>query len=151
MRTLVTLGVVIVALFGALFAGARWSDGSLAPKLALDLEGGTQLILQPVTAERQQVTDEDITQAIDIIRQRVDASGVVRGGDHQPGLGQERNIVVALPGTPTQETLDLVRQSAQMFFRPVLTAPTTPAASSTPDNAAANLGTRTEHLRPARG
>ena len=30
------------------------------------------------------------------------------------------NIVVALPGEPDEATLDLVRESAQMLFRPVL-------------------------------
>ncbi len=137
MRTLVTLGVVIVALFAALFAGATWSDGSLTPKLALDLEGGTQLILRPVSNET--ITDADITQAIDIIRQRVDASGVAEAEITSQGSGQNRNIVVALPGTPSQETLNLVRQSAQMFFRPVIKvgAP----AAGTPETAASNLGT----------
>lgn len=137
MRTLVTLGVVIVALFGALFAGAKWSDGSLTPKLALDLEGGTQLILRPVSNET--ITDADITQAIDIIRQRVDASGVAEAEITSQGSGQNRNIVVALPGTPSQETLNLVRQSAQMFFRPVIKvgAP----AAGTPETAATGLGT----------
>lgn len=137
MRTLVTLGVLILALFGALFAGATWSDGSLTPKLALDLEGGTQLILRPVSNET--ITDADITQAIDIIRQRVDASGVSEAEITSQGSGQNRNIVVALPGTPSQETLNLVRQSAQMFFRPVIKvgAP----AAGTPETAATNLGT----------
>ncbi|MDO8107817.1 protein translocase subunit SecD [Isoptericola sp. b441] len=134
-------------MFGALFAGAKWSNGTLVPKLALDLEGGTQLILQPVTRGNQQITDQDITQAIDIMRQRVDASGVSEAQITSQGSGQNRNIVVALPGTPSKETLDLVRQSAQMFFRPVLKigAP----AAGTPDKAAANLGTPANNSDPA--
>jgi preprotein translocase subunit SecD len=139
-RTLVTLGIVIVAMFGGLFAGARWSDGSLTPKLALDLDGGTQLILRPIATNNAQVTDADIKQAIDIIRQRVDASGVSEAEITSQGSGNQRSIVVGLPGTPSQATLDLVRQPAQMFFRPVLDIATTPGVS-TATKAAANLGT----------
>ncbi|MBD3688756.1 protein translocase subunit SecD [Nanchangia anserum] len=91
------------------------------PALALDLEGGTQLILAPkVNAEaggRGTLSDEDMTQAIDIIRQRVDASGVAEAEITSQG---SRNIVVSLPGNPSEETLDLVRQSAELNFRSVL-------------------------------
>ena len=87
MRTLVTLGIIIIAMFGGLFAGARWSDGSLTPKLALDLAGGTQLILRPIAENNAQVTDADIKQAIDIIRQRVDASGVSEAEITSQGSG----------------------------------------------------------------
>ncbi|WP_129337579.1 protein translocase subunit SecD, partial [Cellulomonas endophytica] len=129
-RSLVGLAVLVVALFGALLSGTRWSDASFTPGLALDLEGGTQIILQPVTTDGSEVTDEDITQAIDVIRQRVDASGVAEAEITSQG-GQ--NIVVALPGRPDDATLDLVKTSAQMEFRPVLAygAPT-PATAPTP-------------------
>ncbi len=122
MRTLVSLGVLIVAIFGALFAGVTWDDATFTPKLALDLEGGTQIILQPVSEDGAQVTDETIKQAIDIIRQRVDSSGVAEAEITSQGGS---NIVVALPGEPDEATLDLVRESAQMLFRPVIvmTAP----------------------------
>ncbi|MDD9206171.1 protein translocase subunit SecD, partial [Georgenia sp. 10Sc9-8] len=78
----------------------------MAPNLALDLEGGTQLILTPVTEDGSEVTDEDVQQAIEIIRQRVDASGVSEAEITSQG---DQNIVVGLPGTPSEETLDLVR------------------------------------------
>ncbi len=105
----------------------------MTPKLALDLEGGTQIILQPVTEGNATVTDQDITQAIDIIRQRVDASGVAEAEITSQGSGQRRNIVVGIPGTPSEETLDLVRQSAQMFFRPVLERPARPGVEHADD------------------
>lgn len=131
MRTLVTLGALIVLLFGGLLAGTQWSDASMTPKLALDLEGGTQIILTPVSDEDVDISEETITQAIDIIRQRVDASGVAEAEITSQG---GRNIVVALPGTPSEETLDLVRQSARMLFRPVLavTGPGSTAAVEDP-------------------
>jgi preprotein translocase subunit SecD len=117
-RTLVTLGVLVVAIFGTLFAGTKLSDATWTPKLALDLEGGTQLILAPVTEDASSVSSETIQQAIEVIRQRVDSSGVAEAEITSQGGS---NIVVALPGRPSEETLDLVRTSAQMEFRPVLT------------------------------
>ncbi len=111
------LGLAIVLLVGILFIGVRFSDASLTPKLALDLEGGTQLILTPRTSDGSEVTEEDINQAIKIIRQRVDASGVAEAEITRQG---QQNIVVALPGQPDQATLDLVRQSAQLRFRSVI-------------------------------
>ena len=117
MRPLVTLAVLVFGLLGALLAGVQWSDASLLPHLALDLEGGTEIILEPVADDGARVTEETITQAIDIIRQRVDASGVAEAEITSQGGS---NIVVALPGEPDEATLDLVRESAQMLFRPVL-------------------------------
>lgn len=116
-RSLIGLGIIILVLFGSIGIGTWKSDASWSPKLALDLEGGTQIILQPVTTDGQTVTSEDINQAIAIIRQRVDSSGVAEAEITSQGGS---NIVVALPGQPSQETLDLVRESAQMQFRPVL-------------------------------
>ncbi|MDC7120826.1 protein translocase subunit SecD [Cellulomonas fimi] len=130
-RTLLWLGLLIVAIFGTIFAGTKTSDATWTPNLALDLEGGTQIILKPVSEDPGAITDETISQAIEVIRQRVDSSGVAEAEITSQG----RNIVVALPGTPSEETLDLVRTSAQMEFRPVLAvgAPT----PTTADDAAA--------------
>lgn len=132
MRTLVTLAVLVTALFAAILAGARWSDGSLVPKLALDLEGGTQIILRPVSDSGVEPTAQVIAQAIEIIRQRVDASGVAEAEITSQSGGR---IVVSLPGEPDEATLELVRESAQMTFRPVIAngAPTvleTPTTST---------------------
>ncbi|KAE8762571.1 protein translocase subunit SecD, partial [Georgenia thermotolerans] len=123
-RKLIFLAVLIIALIGSLVAGVQLTKGkedaaSLAPKLALDLEGGTQLILTPKATDNSQITQKDVEQAIEVIRQRVDASGVTEAEITSQG-GQ--NIVVSLPGQPSEETLNLVRQSAVLRFRPVLAA-----------------------------
>ncbi|VZO40536.1 protein translocase subunit SecD [Occultella aeris] len=117
LRTLTFLAVLIAIVFGSVAAGTKWSDATWTPNLALDLEGGTQLILTPKTEDGDPITADQVNEAIRIIRQRVDASGVAEAEITSQG-GQ--NIVVALPGTPSEETLDLVRRSAQMRFRPVL-------------------------------
>lgn len=140
------LGLIILAIYGAIFAGTQWSDATWTPKLALDLEGGTQIVLKPISETAP--TSGQINQAINVIRQRVDASGVSEAEITSQGSGSGASIVVGLPGKPSEETLKLVRTSAQMEFRPVLAqgapTPTTtddPSASATPaPSASASAG-----------
>ncbi|RMI13516.1 protein translocase subunit SecD [Cellulomonas triticagri] len=149
-RTLITLAVLVAAVFAAIFAGTKWSDATWSPKLALDLEGGTQLILAPVAEDASSVSSETINQAIQVIRQRVDSSGVAEAEITSQGGS---NIVVALPGRPSEETLDLVRTSAQMEFRPVLTyaapQPTTAdGATEAPTDGATDAATADPSAAP---
>lgn len=118
-RSLVTLIVTMVVAVATLVIGNVTKGTSLVPSLALDLQGGTQLILTPKSTEEgdRAITEDDITQAISIIRNRIDASGVAES--EITSMGSD-NIVVSIPGTPSQETLDLIRSSSQMNFRPVL-------------------------------
>ena len=117
LRTLTFLLFLIALVYGGLAANSLWGKGSMAPGLALDLEGGTQLVLTP-SAEGAEVSDEQISEAIRIMRQRVDASGVSEAEISSQGGS---NIVVQLPGNPDQETIDLVQSSAQLRFRVLLT------------------------------
>ncbi len=117
-RSLSWLGAIVVVLLGVLTAGVIWGNATWLPKLALDLEGGTQIILAPQTSNGQTVQQQQLDQAVSIIRQRIDASGV---SEAQISTEGARNIVVALPGTPDQQTLDRVKSSARLDFRPVLT------------------------------
>ncbi|WIK65114.1 protein translocase subunit SecD [Gleimia hominis] len=123
-RTLVALAIVIVIAAGALIGGHVAGKTSLFPELALDLQGGTQLILTPTAREGEdpakvKISQEDLQEAINVIRQRVDASGVAEAEITSQG---GRNILVALPGHPSEDTLNLVRSSAVMRFRPLLAA-----------------------------
>jgi preprotein translocase subunit SecD len=126
-RTLVIFTVLTILLpFAGLVAGTfldgrsteNPSGASLTPGLALDLEGGTQIILKPTTTDGSEVTPDTVTEAINVIRQRIDSSGVSEAEITSQGQG---NIVVGIPGKPSQETIDLVSKAAQMRFRPVLT------------------------------
>lgn len=119
LRTFIFFIVIVLALLGTLIGSTLFSNGSYVPKLAIDLEGGTQLILTPKNTENAntQFSVEDINQAIEVIRQRVDASGVAEAEIARNG---QENISVGLPGTPSEETLNLVRSSAVMRFRTVL-------------------------------
>lgn len=119
-RRLVWLLVIILGLSGLMgWANLTSQENTgLTPKLALDLEGGTQIILSPSVAEGDRATDEQLQQAVSIIRQRIDASGVAEA---QVATQGNQNIVVSIPGTPDPNTLQLIRASAKLEFRPVLT------------------------------
>lgn len=119
-RKLSWLAIGTLAL-GGLVGWADLTDqpgSGLTPELALDLQGGTQIILSPSVAEGDRATQEQLDQAVSIIRQRIDASGV---GEAQVNTQGDQNIVVSIPGTPDANTLQLIRASAKLEFRPVLT------------------------------
>jgi preprotein translocase subunit SecD len=88
------------------------------PELALDLQGGTSIILTPTLADGESVDPEQLTQALEIIRQRIDGTGV---SEAQVSIQGEQNILVSIPGTPDANTLQLIKASALLEFRPVIT------------------------------
>lgn len=118
-RSLIWLGVIFALLVGGNALAVFGQAGSWVPKLALDLQGGTQIILEPRLAENQSVSEEQLNQAASIIRQRVDSSGVAEAEVTTQG---GENIVVGIPGEPDQATLERIRSSAKLEFRPVLIA-----------------------------
>ncbi|MGL4744548.1 MAG: protein translocase subunit SecD [Dermatophilaceae bacterium] len=116
-RALIALGVMSAALLALLAGGNQWSDAQWTPKLGLDLEGGTQIVLEPRVSGGGQVSAEQLSQARDIIVQRVDAGGSTGAEVTTQG---NRNIVVAIPGQPTEEQKEAISRSSQLQFRPVL-------------------------------
>ncbi len=134
--------MIIVGLFAINAAGVIWGGGSWTPKLALDLEGGTQIILEPKVESGQSVSQEQLDQAVSIIRQRVDASGVAEAEINTEG----DNVVVRIPGELDDQTRARIESSAKLELRAVLLADAAtnesidPSASPEPtDDAAAEL------------
>lgn len=130
----------IAAFFAALIIWGTVTSqpgASFTPELALDLQGGTQLILTPSVADGQAASLEQLNQAVEIIRQRIDGSGV---GEASVTVQGNENIVVSIPGTPDANTLQLIKASALLEFRPVITfAESTPLAEGEPvDTSALN-------------
>ncbi|MEN9660501.1 MAG: protein translocase subunit SecD [Actinomycetota bacterium] len=126
-KRLIWLGALILSIAGLVGAGvATGSGATLTPKLALDLEGGTSIILSPLVSEGQKITAQQLEQAVGIIRQRVDSTGV---SEAQITTSGNNNIVVSIPGTPDDNTLKLIRSSAKLEFRPVILANTSASAS----------------------
>lgn len=126
-KSLIWLLVIIFGLAGLIgFGSTTDENASFTPKLALDLQGGTQVILSPLLLDGQAVTTEQLDQAVSIIRQRVDASGV---SESQVTTQGDTNIIVSIPGIPDENTLALIKASAKLEFRPVLvTSAGTPTA-----------------------
>ena len=123
-RVLLGLLLVTGVLFGINSLGVyvlKDGDGnpvsSWSPELALDLQGGTQIVLSAETEDGAAPTQEQLDQAAAIIRQRVDASGVAEADITTEG-GQ--NIVVQIPGEADAQTRERIQSSAQLEFRPVL-------------------------------
>lgn len=137
-RSLVGLLVIIVGLVGLIALGVWQGGATWTPKLALDLQGGTQIILTAKQTDGQGVTNEQLNQAVAIIRQRVDASGVSEAEITTQG---NQNISVSIPGKVDQATLQRVEASAKLDFRPVLqVAMATPSTDTTTDQSAAQAG-----------
>ena len=111
---------VLAAIFAALIgAGTVFGWGAtLAPQLALDLQGGTEIILAPSIEQGKTVTQDQLNQAVGIIRNRVNGSGVTEAQVNT----NNTNIVVSIPGIPSKDTLALISSSAKLEFRPVLYA-----------------------------
>jgi preprotein translocase subunit SecD len=128
-RSLSWLLVITLGLTALLGAGVIWGTASWAPKLALDLEGGTQIILAPQLEDGQEVTAEQLSNAVSIIRQRIDASGVSEPEVTTQGSGSGQKIVVSIPGVPDDETLSRIEASAKLEFRPVLVSEVAPTAA----------------------
>ena len=132
-RSLTALLVIVIALVGIIALGVWRGEATWTPKLALDLQGGTQILLAPTLADGQSVSSEQLEQAVAIIRQRVDASGVAEAEITTQG---SQNISVSIPGKADEATLQRIEASAKLDFRPVLLSGQSTAAA-TPEAGAA--------------
>ena len=117
-RALTGLLVVTALLFGINALGVYvFGKSSWTPELALDLQGGTQIILAAQTTDGADPNPEQLAQAVTIIRQRVDASGV---GEADVTTEGGKNIVVQIPGQADDATRERIQASAQLQLRAVL-------------------------------
>lgn len=112
-KQLTPLIFIVLAAVGSLVA-VFVTDTS--PQLGLDLQGGVSVVLQPV----EEASDEALSQTIEIIRSRVDALGVA-----EPEIARQGDsVVVQLPGVENQQrAIELVGDTAELRFRPVMSQP----------------------------
>lgn len=115
-RSLLAMALILVGLL----AWAFWPGTSNTPRLGLDLQGGTQVILtpKPVT-EGASITDEQLNQTVEIIRQRVNGIGVAEAEITVQGSGDSAAIIVAVPGVTQERLVELVGRTALLDFRAV--------------------------------
>ncbi|MCE2511018.1 MAG: protein translocase subunit SecD [Acidimicrobiia bacterium] len=113
------IGIVAVAVAGVAYTLVAGNE----PLLGLDLQGGASVVLEPTRIAEP----EELDVAVEIIRNRVDGLGVA-----EPEIStQGNNILVQLPGVDEQQrALDLVGQTAELRFRPVLSVVSEDALTS---------------------
>jgi preprotein translocase subunit SecD len=106
------LSLVIIVVIAVVALAYTFIVGN-KPFLGLDLQGGVSVVLTP-TGE----TDSDtLKEARAIIEQRVNALGIA-----EPEITtQGNNLIVQIPGVKDKDrAIDLVGQTAELQFRPVL-------------------------------
>ena len=115
-RSLTYLVLVLIGL-------ASWAylpGKSHSPKLGLDLQGGTQVILSPKALGQAAITSDQLTQTISIIRARVDGFGVAEAAVTTQGQGANAKIIVTIPGATDRSVVDQLKSTAKLDFRPVV-------------------------------
>jgi len=138
-RLLGALALILVVLYGTMALLGEWT-----PRLGLDLRGGTSITLSARTTDGTDVTDDSMRQAVDIIRARVDGSGVAESEITTQG---RTNIVVQVPDVGEEELVQLVGQTAELRFRPVRAV--IPGGSPAPVPTPTETGTPTPGATPS--
>ena len=116
--------ILIAIVSAATILWAFWPGASHEARLGLDLRGGTQVILTPELAPGTEgvLTQDQINQTVEIIRQRVNGFGVAEAEVTVQGSGANAAIVVTVPGVNPEGITNLLKQTARLDFRAVLAA-----------------------------
>ncbi|UTR80926.1 protein translocase subunit SecD [Streptomyces cavourensis] len=137
-RALALILIAMVALTGGMFL-----SGHTAPRLGIDLAGGTSITLeaQNQPGKPNAINPTNMDTAVGIIERRVNGLGVSEAEVQTQG---DRNIIVNIPkGTDSKQAQQQVGTTAQLYFRPVLTVAASgpaPSASPTPSGSATPSG-----------
>ncbi|MFI9628555.1 protein translocase subunit SecD [Streptomyces sp. NPDC052042] len=97
---------------------------NMSPRLGLDLQGGTRMVLQTKDSDTAKADRESTDRTLEVLRQRIDSLGVA-----EPTLtrsGEDR-IIVELPDVQDpRKAAEVVGKTAQLSFHAIL-GPGTPA------------------------
>lgn len=110
---LVRFWVVIAVIAGVFCALIGWLAGSI--RQGLDLQGGTHIVMQADDTAQNQVTQEAMTQVINIMQKRINEMGLT-----EPIIQQEgsRRIIIELPGEKDpQKAIDTIGKTAVLEFK----------------------------------
>lgn len=101
-------------------------------KLGLDLQGGSQLILQADTSKIDpQSRDSALESAKNVIEKRVNLYGVSEAVVQTSEIGEQRRILVDLPGLKdSTSAANLVGKTAELDFREIAGSPSAEATQS---------------------
>lgn len=109
LRALAALALLVFSVFVTL---------SQAPRLGLDLRGGTQIVLEASDTPTIEVDAEVTDRVLEVLRGRVDALGVAEPSIARQG---ENRIIVELPGVQDPaEAAEVLGRTAQLTIHPVL-------------------------------
>ncbi len=114
-RSLVILTLAVIGLI----VWAFWPGVPNSPQLGLDLRGGTQVILKPRALNDQTISDQQLQQTVEIIRQRVNGLGVAEAEVTTQGSGNNAAIIVSIPGVSDNGIAESLKQTALLDFRAV--------------------------------
>lgn len=131
-RALALILLIVIALTAGMFA-----SGHTTPRLGIDLAGGTSITLtaRPDADDEDAVNPTNLNTAVSIIERRVNGLGVQEAEVQTQG---DENIIVNIPkGTDEQAAREQVGTTAQLGFRPVLSAM---AAAPPPEEGAEDGG-----------
>ena len=97
------------------------------PRLGLDLRGGTQIVYEISPTDGTTVDAEVVERTVEVLRRRVDAVGMSEPNIQGSGVNR---IIVELPGvSDPEQAIEVIGQTAQLTFHPVIdvaTVDTTP-------------------------
>src|ERR687894_461028 len=119
-NNLIVLGLVAVLIGVEAYLIFIRQPVAEATKLGLDLEGGVSVQLEGYQTDGSQVTREEMEQAVEVIRQRVDSLGVTEPEIQIQGQNQ---VAVNIPGiTDSDRAVEVIGRTAQLGFYEVLAA-----------------------------
>lgn len=117
-RTLIVFLAIIIALYGIValidLTSKKGDDSAWKPKLGLDLQGGTRLTLQAKDLNGKKPPKSKLTEARNIIDQRVNGTGVTEAQTTTQGGDR---VIVEIPGAQKAGIADQVGKTAQLRFR----------------------------------
>jgi preprotein translocase subunit SecD len=117
-NNLIILGLVVVLLGVAAYLIFIREPVTESTQLGLDLQGGVSAQLEGSQTGGGQVTRQEMEQAADLIRQRIDRLGVA---EPDVRVQAENQIVVQIPGVKDpDEVIDIIGDTAQLGFYRVL-------------------------------
>ncbi len=119
------LSVFLLLLVGVYLLVFLTGDKRAAPKLGIDLQGGTRVTLTARTSDGSKPSREALAQAQQIIGARVNGLGV--SGSEVVVDGD--NLIITVPGNDGNQARNL-GQTARLYIRPVLNS--MPAQSAEP-------------------
>ena len=140
----------LLAILAVLYAIVFWPGERHSPKLGLDLVGGTQVIFTARSTNGKAPTSSQMTQAKQIMTDRVNGSGVTQATVVVQGSNQ---IVVSIPGATNTDVAALGR-AAELTMRgnvmPAVPVTCTPPGASGASGSASPLRERYVKLAAGR-